>query len=86
MTNFANFTIMDSSDEINDLESALNYIMSLDYKNVKMELMLLGNIIHYDKPETKTEEYKNYLRSWYKRFDMFLENPNMFEEEVPKKI
>lgn len=86
MTNFANFTIMDSSDEVNDLESALNYIMSLDYKNVKMELMLLGNIIHYDKPETKTEEYKNYLRSWYKRFDMFLENPNMFEEEVPKKI
>lgn len=86
MTNLANFTIMDSSEEVHDLESALEYIFNVDYKNVKMELMLLGNVIHYDKPQTKTEEYKDYLRKWYKRFDMFLENPNMFEQEVPKKI
>lgn len=86
MTNLANFTIMDSSDTVVDLNSALDYIFNTDYKQIKMELMLLGNVVHYDKPETKTEEYKNLLRSWYKRFDMFLGNPNMFENEVPKKI
>ncbi|MCQ2749368.1 MAG: hypothetical protein MJ246_05260 [Clostridia bacterium] len=63
MTNLANFTIMDSSDSIVDLNSALDYIFNTDYKQIKMELMLLGNVVHYDKPETKTEEYKNLLRS-----------------------
>ncbi|MCQ2978179.1 MAG: hypothetical protein MJ245_00065 [Clostridia bacterium] len=80
----ANFTIVDAPVNFTDVNSVMEYIFNANPSDLHPLLMMGGNFVTYNEPD-KMEDNKNVLRSYYKRFDTFLINPNMFVTEVPQK-
>lgn len=84
ITNQANFTVIDAPYDFSDPNSVFEYLFSKNPYEMQPILMLNGTFVTYQK-ENKAEDQKNILRSYYKRFDQYAGNPNMFVTEVPQK-
>lgn len=80
----ANFTMIDAPYDFDGIDAALEYIFSKNYKELNSMLMLCGQFVTYQ-AEDNVEKNKNILRSYYKHFDEYLGNPNLFLREVPQK-
>lgn len=80
----ANFTVLNAPYNFEDADSAISYIFSSNCNDLNPETMICGNIVKYNEPDNILK-YKEILKTYYKRFDEFLVNPNMFVNEVPQK-
>lgn len=80
----ANFSVIDTNANFNDVNECIKWLFTVDPKTLRIQLMMNGNFISYGETDN-LEEVKNYLRSFHKKFDTYLENPNMFVNEIPHK-
>lgn len=80
----ANFTVVDAPFDFDDAVSAIEYIFSKNYQELHSSLIMCGNFVSFTDVDN-IEKNKEILRKYYKHFDEYLGNPNLFLSEVPQK-